>query len=46
MKIFLIKRFPCIEWISKYDLKQYFLKDFIAGLTVSYLVQFMVLIFQ
>jgi len=36
MKIFLIKRFPFIEWIRTYDIKQYFVKDLIAGLTVNY----------
>lgn len=35
MKNYFFKRFPFFEWITKYDVKQNFVKDLIAGLTVS-----------
>ena len=35
---FLYERIPPIEWIPKYDVKQYLVKDLVGGLTVKTLV--------
>lgn len=39
MKNFLFKRLPIFNWLLNYDLKQYLVKDIIAGLTVRKLKQ-------
>jgi hypothetical protein len=36
MKNFFIERLPFLSWLSVYDVKGNLLKDFIAGLTVSF----------
>jgi hypothetical protein len=34
-KNYLVDRFPIIDWLSKYDIKENFVKDLIAGITVK-----------
>jgi hypothetical protein len=35
LKNYSLKRFPLFDWIRKYDIKENFLKDLIAGLTIG-----------
>ena len=46
MQSFCMKRFPIIDWILNYDMKQYFVKDLIAGLTVLLKIILFKLIFS
>ena len=36
VKNYLFERFPILEWATSYNLKECFVKDLIAGLTVSF----------
>ena len=36
MKNYIFKRFPILDWIFDYDVKQNIIKDMIAGLTVNF----------
>ena len=36
MKNYLFERLPIFDWVTKYDLKENFVKDLIAGITVRH----------